>query len=169
MGYMEVYCQLCGVSSAIARLRRADEPRGAAWDYTGYDFAVADASTGGGSKVCGENTDCARLDHRWPLEHIAGPRCVSTADYSGHRISTEEMQGCRAVQALCKKGKNWQPEPDDQEFELESDYFLTGIGDGSPHRELLEDLHPVRHGIDEVWISNDPYDGSTVSAGVRLP
>lgn len=35
MGYYETYCQLCGVSFAIARHRRADEPPSAAWDYTG--------------------------------------------------------------------------------------------------------------------------------------
>jgi hypothetical protein len=63
------------------------------------------------------------------------------------------MKGCRAIQCLLQKGADWQPEPDDQDFELDSKVFLTGIGDGSPDFEPLVTL-PVRHGIDETWVSN---------------
>ena len=38
MGYVETLCQLCGVSFAIGRHRRAGEPPEAAWDYTGSAF-----------------------------------------------------------------------------------------------------------------------------------
>ena len=45
MGYVEIVCQLCGVSFAIGRLRRPDEPQEAAWDYTGSGFVVGNVET----------------------------------------------------------------------------------------------------------------------------
>ena len=56
-----------------------------------------------------------------------------------------------------KKDSNWEPEPDDQDFELESEYFLTGIGDGSPDEAPLENIMPIRHTIDSVIIANCLY------------
>lgn len=106
MGYCETHCQLCGVSFAIARLRRADEPEEAAWDYAGYDFVdVHDDSDG----ICGEGSGCTIPDDEDNRvgEHVAGPGCVSESGYSGHRISVVEMKGCRAVQCLIKKDTNF--------------------------------------------------------------
>ena len=94
MGYFETMCQLCGVSFAIAHLRRADEPEEATWDYTGSDFVNAD-----------------------------------DANY-------------------------WTPESDDQDFEVEGDYFLTGVGDGSPDEAPLDNIQPARHGISHIIIMN---------------
>lgn len=37
------------------------------------------------------------------LEHIAGPGCINTYGYSGHRISIEEMRTCTTVQCLVPK------------------------------------------------------------------
>jgi hypothetical protein len=73
------------------------------------------------------------------------------------------MKGCRAVQSLLTKDESWVPEPDDQDFELESNYFLTGVGDGSPDEAPLEDISPVRHGVDSIFISNEMYE---VSSGI---
>ena len=58
------------------------------------------------------------------------------------------------MQCLAKKEEGWQPENDDQDFELESDYFLTGQGDGSPDDEPLMIIEPVRHGVEYTYISN---------------
>ena len=160
MGYCEIKCQLCGVSFAIARLRRADEPPEAAWDYTGSGF-VDHQDWWNPDGTCTESSGCkllkreARFEGHGPgKEHIAGPGCGSGLGYTGHRISLEEMKGCRAVQCLVRKGSGWKPEPDDQDFELESNYFLTGIGDGSPDEAPLENIKPVRHGFEYILISN---------------
>lgn len=157
MGYDEINCQLCGVSFAIARLGRADEPEEPAWDYTGSSFVGAEFGEFDG--VCGELAGCTRPNSEYNRagEHIAGPGCISEDGYSGHRISLAEMKGCRAVQCLVKKGAegtNWIPEDDDQDFEIEGDYFLTGTGDGSPDGEPLENIEPVRHGFSEILICN---------------
>ena len=66
------------------------------------------------------------------------------------------MKGCRAVQALVPKGhvENWKPEEDDQDFERESDFFLSGIGDGSPDEGPLDNMEKVRHGLRDVIIYN---------------
>lgn len=148
MGYCETMCQLCGVSFAIARLRRADEPESAAWDYTGS--MVVDAEYYG---LCGDGSGCTMPGDEG-REHIAGPNCVSENGYTGHRISVAEMKGCRAVQCLLKKDGNWVPEDDDQDFEVEGDYFLTGVGDGSPDEAPLEDIQPARHGVSSALIFN---------------
>ena len=69
-------------------------------------------------------------------EHIAGPNCEDTQSYNGHNISAEEMRTCTAVQCLIEKEsqtRNWLPEwtseSDDEDFERESKYFLSGLGD----------------------------------------
>lgn len=156
MGYYETYCQLCGVSFAIARHRRADEPPSAAWDYTGSTYAsfiIGHLF----AETCGDATgsDCEILEGEADgYQHIAGPGCASHDGYNGHRISMEEMEGCRAVQALVKKEKGWEPDDDDQDFEIETEYFLTGVGDGSPDYTPLEDIKPARHGISRTSIAN---------------
>jgi len=80
MGYSEHICQLCGVSFAIARLRRADEPIEAAWDSSGVLLPQAEDME--------SSDECSAIDG----EHIAGIECISTQGYSGHRISVEEMK-----------------------------------------------------------------------------
>ncbi len=163
MGYTETVCQLCGVSFAIARLRRIDEPPEAAWDYTGSGYVDEDGELTE-PELCGESSGCQRLPRddmpetgERTGEHIAGFGCISNRGYSGQRISLGEMTGCRAVQCLIKKEAEWQPEPGDQDFELESDYFLSGFGNGSPDVAPLENIMPVRHGVDSVYISNCLY------------
>ena len=155
MGYCETVCQLCGVSFAIARLRRADEPKEAAWSSSGPGFVDAGVL----DELCGEGSGCTMPGFYGDRagEHIAGPGCISENGYSGHRISVAEMKGCRAVQCLVTKDVNWVPEDDDQDFEVEVGLFLTGIGDGSPDEVLLEDIEPVTHGIDNLLLDNLVY------------
>ena len=159
MGYYETYCQICGVSFAIARNRRADEPHSAAWDYTGSAYA-GDPEWEVFKETCGDGTgsSCKILDNGpHGYQHLAGPGCASIHGYSGFRISVEEMQGCRAVQALAEKEEGWQPEADDESFEVESQFVLTGVGDGSPDSSPLQGIRPARHGISSVWIGNVSY------------
>ncbi|KAI9744118.1 MAG: hypothetical protein M1818_002270 [Claussenomyces sp. TS43310] len=161
MGYVELQCQLCGVSFAIARIRRIEEPLEAAWDYTGSGFIDSayrsKCPTDSGCQLFNreEGRDWLEGDDA-PGEHIAGPGCTLGGGYSGHQISLQEMKGCRAVRCLMRKEDGWQPEPDDQDFERESDYFLTGVGEGSPDESALQILAPIRHGVTEVWLHNIP-------------
>ena len=160
MGYFEVYCQICGVSFAIARNRRADEPHSAAWDYTGSAARSIHIAWDHFDETCGDGTDSGCqfvVDGLDQSEHLAGPGCASVEGYSGYRVSVEEMQGCRAVQALEKKGEGWQPEADDEDFEVESQFFLTGIGDGGPDPGSVQGFTPARHGISEASIGNVSY------------
>ena len=159
MHYDEPYCQLCEISFAIARLRRADEPKEAGWDFTGFDYVKVDYSYEadmGRDNPCGKRSGCTASDRGGdrPGEHLAGPRCISRSGYSGHRISLAEMKGCRAVQCLVMKDAKWMPEDDDQCFELEGDYFLSGIGYISQDMTTLEDIKPVRHGIKSICITH---------------
>lgn len=150
MGYSEAVCQLCGVSFSIARIRTIHEPLDAGWaTYGGDGFVEADS-------MCEGTSGCqsVKRDGQNEAEHVAGPGCSSGSGYSGHRISVEEMSGCRALQCLLKKDEDWEEEGDDQDYEREGMYFLTGLGDGSPDEAPAEDLKPVRHGVDEVWVYN---------------
>lgn len=173
MGYCEVNCTLCGVSFAIARLRRADEPFSAAWAYYGEGFTNED----GTGWECSES-DCQRITRdgvygpdyagdNTGVEHLPSPSCTFASGYNGHRISAEEMKGCRANQCLAKKSftlvsnqKEWEPEDDDQDFELESDYFLTGAGEGSDAESDVEQITPVRHGVERIYPANIFWDVS---------
>ena len=159
MNYNETFCQLCGVNFAIGRLRRVDEPKEAGWDFTGYGWVYVSNSNANDiamGVLCEEGSGCtvSDLDGDRAGEHLAGPGCVSHCGYSGHRISLAEMKGCRAVQCLVEKDADWMPEDDDQDFELEGHYFLSGIGDGAPDISILDVIKPVRHGAESIYISN---------------
>lgn len=154
MGYFEFHCQLCGVSFNINRFRRADEPPGAGQSGWATDTIEPCSGLSGCRLLCkGDGGQ----------EHLAGPRCCSTSAYSGHRVSVDEMKGCCDVQCLVFKPDSWERESDDQEFEIESDYFLTGIGRGSNYDGPLNGINPVRHGISELYMSN------TLLEGMRVP
>lgn len=156
----ETYCQLCGVSFAIARLRRADEPPEAAWSRYGDEYVTwGDFFAGPGSYDPCESSGCQRSETHTgddeQHEHIAGPGCMGVYEYNGHRISLEEMRGSRAARGLAKKTSDWNSEQDDQDFEIGSNYFLTGINQSSSSPEWpLENLQPIRHGISKIRSSN---------------
>ncbi len=172
MGYHETVCQLCGVSFAIARLRRADEPESAAWDHLGANYIGEEPEYEDEkeediiNRTCGgtRNSGCYLLnrlpdhsDSSPSKEHISGPGCASTRGYSGHRISLEEMKGCRTVQCLVKKEEGWQAEKGDEKWEVESAYFLSGYGEGrSLKGGSLSNIRPRRHGIDSLYCGNVP-------------
>jgi hypothetical protein len=91
----------------------------------------------------------------YDLEHIAGPNCKHTGGYNGHRITAEQMRGCHTFQCLMRKERAWKPDPDDQEFELEGDYFLTGLGDSMQSRDMgWPEVSPPRHGVDSPQAEN---------------
>ena len=150
------FCQLCGVSFAIARLRCADEPEEAGWGPAGFDYVEVhdlDEDDIGTSVLCQAGSGCTVSDRRGDRagEHLAGPGCVCLGGYSGHRISLAEMQGCQAFQCLVKKNADWMPEDDDQDFELEGDYFLSGISDTLSDYSA-RDIKYIRHGVEGLLI-----------------
>ncbi|KAL9567426.1 hypothetical protein ACKAV7_008376 [Fusarium commune] len=167
MGYSEVYCQICGVSFNIRRFRTIGEPRSAAWGDD-EDFAHIYNVTSECSKnscvLLKREPDHPELEHliscreflktgqqldlydnRW--EHIAGPECGLFRAYNGHRISVEAMKGCRVFQCLVRKASDWQPEPDDELFEVSGDFFLSGLSDQMRSRDMGQQLavFPARH------------------------
>lgn len=90
------------------------------------------------------------------LEHIASPGCGCRAGYNPFEISVEEMRGCKTLQCLAEKDGGFRLEKDDEEFELSSNYFLTGISDHMPAGDCdCPSVFPARHdrGIGEadVW------------------
>jgi hypothetical protein len=79
-------------------------------------------------------------------EHIASPGCNYHVGYQGHRITAQEMRGCKTVQYLVPKGDSWQSEVDDLEFERDGRHFLSGLSDYMPSRDLGEPRFvPQRH------------------------
>ena len=82
------------------------------------------------------------------LEHLAGPGCSHHRGYSGYRITAEQMKGCATAQCLVRKTAEWRPEPDDQSFELEGDFFLSGLSGLMPSSDVdSPEFWPVRHGV----------------------
>jgi hypothetical protein len=91
------------------------------------------------------------------VEHIAGPRCEDWNGYSGYDISVEEMRGCQTAQCLVRKprGLKFEPLPDDQDFEKDGDFFLSGLTDHMPSRDSgFPQLTPARHNCDEPHAEN---------------
>ena len=84
---------------------------------------------------------------RSSFEHVAGPGCEHPHGYSGFEVTAEQMRGCTTLQCLVRKTPDWKSELDDQEFELSSDYFLSGLSDFMPSRdEGRPKFTPARHG-----------------------
>ncbi|KPM43224.1 hypothetical protein AK830_g3373 [Neonectria ditissima] len=206
MGYSEVYCQICGVSFNIGRIRKAGEPRSAAWNDSGFagggfvdskhytrrdcppgcmvtlrksEYSYGDFSEGYADPPVGTRSDggvtfegspddvfypeCPdplppnEIDTRFTgigkthiLEHIAGPDCVGESwcggGYNGNNISVDEMRGCNTLQCLVRKQSDWQPDADDEEFEREGQFFLSGLSDYMPSRDMdSPTVFPARH------------------------
>ncbi|KAK7417483.1 hypothetical protein QQX98_004603 [Neonectria punicea] len=205
MGYSEIYCQICGVSFNIGRVRRAGEPRSHAWDDSGFaaggfvqskHFTSRDCGPGcmvtpressdiygdhsegyedprdssqAGRGITVEGSDevfypespnpflLSKIDSRFTgigkthiLEHIAGPNCKGQSwcggGYNGNNISVEEMRGCNTLQCLVRKKRDWQPEDDDEDFEREGKFFLSGLSDYMPSRDMdSPTVFPSRH------------------------
>jgi hypothetical protein len=97
-------------------------------------------------------------------EHIAGPNCSEHEHaYCGNRVTSKEMRGCNTLQCLIPKSTGWVSEPDDQDFEKQSNYFLSGISDHMPSGDWsLPEFVPARHGIGipdpqmDLWGVNNP-------------
>ncbi|KAK5174727.1 uncharacterized protein LTR77_001809 [Saxophila tyrrhenica] len=167
MGFSERVCQICGVSFNVGRIRTKDEPTKAGWG----------GRLRGNSPVfdpeC-EADGCANEERMIPefvchdgsvseaeqaIEHLAGPSCISTSGYSGHRITWKEMKDCTQVQCLKYKASDWEPEPGDEDFVLQSrDAFLTGISTGAPDEFEVHRLEPVRHGVRDTPMTNELLD-----------
>ena len=90
----------------------------------------------------------AAIPRRDVYEHIAGPGCKSPMEYSGHRISAEEMRGCTTVQCLIPETDDWEPEDGDCDFEADSAYHLTGLASHMPSGGWRLIFGPRRHGVE---------------------
>lgn len=102
---------------------------------------------------------------KYAVEHIAGPRCIKSGGYSGHNISVEEMRGCQVAQCLVRKPEGWTfvPAEDDEDFEKEGAFFLSGLIDHMPSRDSnYPQAQPPRHGCDNPHAENIMWDDDHV-------
>lgn len=91
------------------------------------------------------------------VEHIAGPHCEHRRGYNGNAISVEEMRLSTTVQCIVEKKSQahdglpeWSSEPDDEDFERESEYFLSGLGNKCGSWEDDTTVEPQRHGFNDL-------------------
>lgn len=127
-----------------------------------FDDVLYTETNESGDKICFRTSKPVRkIDwqaHRNTLgEHVAGPFCEDIQSYNGTHISAEEMRTCTTVQCLIEKAgrvRDWLParvsEPDEEEFERESKYFLSGLGDKIGSWEDDAFCSPMRHNVDEL-------------------
>lgn len=174
MGYSEVLCHLCGVSFNINRFRTENEPPEAAWGSSMNTAIEEDPDDGRCEKRCfyvqwGADLQTATrftgeeaINSNIPedeIEHIPGPECTQNGGYNGHRISVEAMKGCQELQCLVLKPDDWTPQTDDEEFEISSSYFLSGLSDYMPSRDIGgPEVFPVRHGESSPYAENVMWD-----------
>lgn len=84
------------------------------------------------------------------IQALAKHKCFRGAGYDGKNITAEEMRGCNDAQCIVSKrypsANN--EEPDDQEYEREGQFCLTGLCGHVRSRDCGgEDLWPIRHGV----------------------
>ncbi|KAI1875069.1 uncharacterized protein JN550_002498 [Neoarthrinium moseri] len=105
-------------------------------------------------------------DEAMTYEHIAGgPACewnrhsYVEGAFNGHAISVEEMRGCTTLQCFVPKDDDWESGSDDQEFETSGKFFLSGLSDHSPSRDMAwPSVYPSRHDCDQPCADNSFYD-----------
>jgi hypothetical protein len=99
------------------------------------------------------------------IEHIAGVDCSEGHGFNGNAISAEEMRLCTTAQYIVKTENCirqltvWTPEPDDEDFEHEGKYFLSGLADRVDGLEGDCTTYPERHGLHGNTMSPQEYDG----------
>jgi len=68
-----------------------------------------------------------------------------------------------------KDSRIWQPEPDDLEFELKSNCFLTGISDHMPSADVRPpNLIPARHGVESPNVDMLYWEVSNLQMSSRI-
>lgn len=74
------------------------------------------------------------------------------------------MKHSRVWQCLVRKtdAVGWKPAADDEAFECEEDFFLSGLMDGLPDIEMASNINvfPARHGVEDPDATNSMMDGS---------
>ena len=99
------------------------------------------------------------------IEHIAGADCYEGRAFNGNAISAEEMRLCNTAQYIVKTENcihqltDSTPEPDDEYFEHEGRYFLSGLADRVDGLEGDCTTYPERHGLHGDTMSPEEYDG----------
>ncbi|KAH7211531.1 hypothetical protein DER44DRAFT_659533 [Fusarium oxysporum] len=69
------------------------------------------------------------------------------------------MNHCQTSQCLVPKGDNWQPEANDQDFETSGNFFLSGLSDDMPSRDMgWPSVSPPRHDTSDVRAENIIWD-----------
>ncbi|UZP38137.1 hypothetical protein NXS19_005953 [Fusarium pseudograminearum] len=160
MGYSEILCRICGVSFNINRYRTDQEPPSAALgeslsldpdrcpDKGGCYFI--NSSLPPDEQIKHHPSDIQETDldeDGWT--HVAGPDCGNNGAYNGHRISLEAMRGCNTFQCLVYKPEDWTSQTNDEDFESKGKYFLSGLGDDMPSRDIdWPTVFPHRHDVD---------------------
>jgi hypothetical protein len=140
--------------------------------YPGRDGASeygTDDSFDENQSVNKTDRDSAKNDHyltgklgyccvdEYDVEHIAGPGCLNQGGYSGHEIAVKEMRGCQISQCLVRKLKDriFEPLEDDEEFEKQVAFFLSGLSDHMPSRDSSSPIvRPPRHGCPQPHAEN---------------
>lgn len=83
--------------------------------------------------------------------------CFRGKGYNGKSITAEEMRGCNTAQCLLSKvcrSANAE-EPDDQDFERESSFFLSGLCGRVCSRDGGgEEFLPIRHGLVDIMVDS---------------
>lgn len=118
------------------------------------------------------NTDSERqIYYNWVLQTF-DPRSATRGDpqlrvgyfdspmsgYSADAISPEEARGCRTAQFMVHKTAprdQWQADQLHEPWEIDGDWSLTGICDGTPSRDTgIPTVWPARNGIEDVETDN---------------
>ncbi|KAJ5931171.1 Major facilitator superfamily domain general substrate transporter [Penicillium verrucosum] len=118
------------------------------------------------------NTDSERqIYYNWVLQTF-DPRSATRGDpqlrvgyfdspmsgYSADAISPEEARGCRTAQFIVHKTAprdQWQADQLHEPWEIDEDWSLTGICDGTPSRDTgIPTVWPARNGIEDVETDN---------------
>ncbi|KAM3075412.1 hypothetical protein ACMFMG_007150 [Clarireedia jacksonii] len=158
MGYYENFCQICGVSFNLARVRTKHEPPEDGWGYSSGLYYMGDET----STLCAsrpEESGCKNVsvegDGIHPDQvHIAGPGCVFTGGYSGHRITAEEMKDMRLTRYIIPKPENTVDEEDAPDYEKCSDYFISDQSITTQDHFEPGELPRIRYGVDYFFVQN---------------
>ncbi|KAJ5125081.1 uncharacterized protein N7515_008906 [Penicillium bovifimosum] len=93
------------------------------------------------------------------LEEHIGYYDSPMSGYSLDAISPEQAKGCRTAQFLVHKStatQPWQSDALHESWEVKGDWFLSGICDGIPSRDVdIPRVWPARNGMEDIEADNE--------------
>ncbi|CAF3472992.1 unnamed protein product [Fusarium graminearum] len=122
--------------------------------YTEDTLPWTDENLPGGFAVWAASAEAQFLHGRfvwstWDVNDLMSGELRDQIESDQWLLKVGAMRGCNTFQCLVYKPEDWTPQTNDEDFESKGKYFLSGLGDDMPSRDMAwPSVFPHRHDVD---------------------